>query len=66
MNDSAGNGRCVAGEALSELVGHYAHVVAVAPSAAVYDDLLSARAFAGTLLSRGAVRLRADLGNAGD
>jgi hypothetical protein len=28
--------------------------------------LLSARAFAGTLLSRGAVRLRADLGNAGD
>src|SRR5580692_8420724 len=61
MNDSAGNGRGIAGEALSELVGHYAHVVAVAPSAAVYDELLSARAFAGRLLTRGPARLRADL-----
>jgi hypothetical protein len=61
VNDSSGNGLDVAGEGLSELVGHYAHAVAVAPSAAVYDELLSARAFAGTLLSRGPARLRADL-----
>ena len=61
MNGGADGGAGVAGEALSELVGHYAHVVAVAPSAAVYDELLSARAFAGRLLTRGPARLRADL-----
>jgi hypothetical protein len=42
----------IAEDGLSELVHHYAHAVATAPSAAVYDELISARSFAGTLLSR--------------
>ena len=40
---------------------HYAHALAVAPSAAVYGELLSARSFAGTLLGRSAPRQRPDL-----
>ena len=40
---------------------HYAHTLAVAPSAAVYGELLSARLFAGTLLGRSAPRQRPDL-----
>ena len=39
-------------DGLAELVRHYAHAVTVAPSAAVYDELVSARSFAGTLLDR--------------
>ena len=46
---------------LAELVLHYAHALAVAPSAAVYGELLSARSFAGTLLGRSAPRQRPDL-----
>ena len=46
---------------LAELVLHYAHALAVAPSAAVYRELLSARSFAGTLLGRSAPRQRPDL-----
>ena len=46
---------------LAELVFHYAHALAVAPSAAVYGELLSARSFAGTLLGRSAARQRPDL-----
>ena len=42
----------IAADGLSELVHHYAHAVAMAPSAAVYDELLSARSFAGTLIGR--------------
>ena len=43
-------------DGLSELVYHYARAVAIAPSAAVYDELLSARSFAGTLLGRASPR----------
>jgi hypothetical protein len=46
---------------LAEPVFHYAHALAVAPSAAVYGELLSARSFAGTLLGRSAPRQRPDL-----
>ena len=50
-------GRTSAG-GLAELVLHYAHALAIAPSPAVYGELLSARSFAGTLLSRSAPRQR--------
>lgn len=43
----------IASDGLTELVFHYATVLSVAPSAAVYDDLLSVRSFAGALLGRG-------------
>jgi hypothetical protein len=43
----------IAEDGLAELVRHYAHVVAVAPSVAVYDEIVSARSFAGMLLNRG-------------
>jgi hypothetical protein len=43
-----------AADSLAELVTHYAQAVAVTPSASVYDELLSARSFAGTLLGRAA------------
>jgi Helix-turn-helix domain len=42
----------IAGDGLAELVSHHATVVSVAPSAAVYDELLSVRSFAGSLLGR--------------
>jgi len=42
----------IARDGLTELVSHYAMVLSVAPSAAVYDDLLSVRSFAGSLLAR--------------
>jgi len=48
-------------DGLAELVRHYAHALAVAPWAAVYGELLSARSFAGTLLGRSAPRQRPDL-----
>lgn len=51
----------VAEDGLAELVRHYAHAVAVAPSAAVYEELLSARSFAGTLRGRGGARRRPGL-----
>lgn len=46
---------------LSELVAHYALEASLAPSRAVHDDLISARAFAGTLLGRVPGRDRGDL-----
>jgi len=48
-----GDGLDIAEDVLAELVRHYAHAVAVVPSVAVYDELVSARSFAGTLLDRG-------------
>jgi len=48
-------------DGLSELVGHYAHTVAVAPSSGVYAELVSARSFAATLLSRGSRAQRLDM-----
>ncbi len=48
-------------DGLAELVAHYAHALAIAPSPAVYGELLSARSFAGTLLGRSAPRQRPDL-----
>jgi transcriptional regulator with XRE-family HTH domain len=42
----------IAEDGLAELIRHYARAVAVAPSVAVHDELLSARSFAGTLLAR--------------
>ena len=55
------DGPDIAADGLAELVLHYAHALAVTPSAAVYGELLSARSFAGTLLSRSAPRQRPDL-----
>ena len=51
--DGNGDELGIAEDGLTELVRHYAHTVAVAPSATVYDELISARSFAGTLLARG-------------
>jgi hypothetical protein len=51
----------IGADGLAELVRHYAHTPAVAPSPAVYGELLSARSFAGTLLGRSAPRQRPDL-----
>ena len=51
----------IGADGLVELVLQYAHTLAVAPSAAVYGELLSARSFAGTLLGRSAPRQRPDL-----
>jgi hypothetical protein len=42
-----------AADGLADLVGHYSHVIAVAPSTMVYDEILDARTFAGMLLERG-------------
>jgi hypothetical protein len=51
-----------ASETLSGLVEYYAHVVSVAPSPRVYDDLLGVRMFASSLLGRaGRDRRRSDL-----
>jgi transcriptional regulator with XRE-family HTH domain len=55
------DGSGIGGDGLAELVQHYAHAVAVAPSTAVYGELLSARSFAGTLLGRSALHRRAEL-----
>ena len=51
----------IGADGLAELVLHYAHALAVAPSSAVYGELLSARSFAATLLGRSAPRQRPDL-----
>ncbi len=51
----------IARDGLSELVSHYADVLAVAPSAAVYDELLRARSFAGSLLGNASRRQDSDL-----
>ena len=51
----------IGADGLAELVLHYAHALAVAPSAAAYGELLSARSFAGTLLGRSSPRQRPDL-----
>jgi hypothetical protein len=59
--DGDPDGPDIGADGLAELVRHYAHALAVAPSAAVYGDLLSARSFAGTLLGRSAPRQRSDL-----
>ena len=44
-------GPSIAADGLFELIPHYSHVISVTTSAAVYDELLSVRAFANTLLS---------------
>lgn len=59
--DGDGDGLDIAEDGLAELVRHYAHTVAVAPSVAVYDELVSARSFAGTLLDRGGRARRPEL-----
>jgi transcriptional regulator with XRE-family HTH domain len=51
----------IGADGLAELVQHYAHTLAVAPSPAVYGELLSARSFAGMMLGRSAPRQRPDL-----
>jgi transcriptional regulator with XRE-family HTH domain len=51
----------IAEDGLAELVRHYSHIVAVAPSAAVYDEIVSARLFAGMLLDRGSQARRPEL-----
>lgn len=50
----------IASDGLAELVSHYADVLAIAPSPAVYDDLLTIRSFAGSLL--GSTSRRQDSG----
>ena len=55
------DGPDIGADGLAELVQHYAHTLAVAPSPAVYGELLSARSFAGTLLGQSAPRQRPDL-----
>jgi transcriptional regulator with XRE-family HTH domain len=56
-----GDGFDIAEDGLAELIRHYAITVAVAPSVAVYDELVSARSFAGTLLDRGGRARRPEL-----
>ena len=56
-----GDGLDIAEDGLAELVRHYAHAVAIAPSVTVYDELVSARSFAGTLLDRGGPARRPEL-----
>jgi transcriptional regulator with XRE-family HTH domain len=51
----------IGADGLAELVPYYAYALAVAPSAGVYGELLSARSFAGSLLGRSAPRQRPDL-----
>jgi hypothetical protein len=51
----------IGADGLAELVRHYSHALAVAPSAAVYGELMSVRSFAGTLLGRSAPRHQPDL-----
>jgi transcriptional regulator with XRE-family HTH domain len=51
----------IAEDGLAELVRHYSHIVAIAPSAAVYDEIVSARSFAGMLLDRGSQARRPEL-----
>jgi transcriptional regulator with XRE-family HTH domain len=51
----------IGADGLAELVQHYSHALAVAPSAAVYGELMSVRSFAGTLLGRSAPRHQPDL-----
>jgi hypothetical protein len=50
--NSNGDELDIAEDGLAELVRHYAHAVAVAPTPAIYDELVRARSFAGTLLAR--------------
>lgn len=52
---------CIAADGLAELVRHYAHEVAVAPSTAVYDELVAVRSFTGMLPARSPARQRQDL-----
>ena len=58
-DDSAGPD--LGADGLAELVPQYAHSLAVAPSAAIYSELVSARSFAGRLLGQVSFRLHADL-----
>ena len=54
-------GSGVAIDGLTELIPHYAHVVSVTTSAAVYDELLSVRSFASSLLGDTGSRRHSDL-----
>jgi hypothetical protein len=58
-DDSAGPD--LGADGLAELVPQYAHSLAVAPSAAIYGELVSARSFAGRLLGQVSFRLHEDL-----
>lgn len=60
MNGNRGSE--IAEDGLGELVRHYARIVAVAPSIAVYDELVSARSLAGMLLDQGSLARRPELG----
>jgi hypothetical protein len=51
----------IASDGLAELVPYYAHALAVVPSAGVYEELLSARTFAGDVLGRALPKDRRDL-----
>ena len=55
----AGSG--IAADSLFELIPHYSHVISVTTSAAVYDELLSVRSFANTLLGDTGSRRHSDL-----
>jgi len=55
------DGLGVAADGLTGLVHHYAHALAVTPSAALYGEMASARSFAGKLLDDGQPRQRADM-----
>jgi len=59
--DGNGDALDIAEDGLAELVRHYAHALAVAPSAVVYEELVSLRSFAGTLLDRGSRVRRPEL-----
>ncbi len=61
MTGGPDDGAGIGAEGLADLVLHYAQEVTVAPSAAVYDELVSARSFAGTLLGRVPARRRPGL-----
>lgn len=57
-NENAGN----AAQAITELIDHYSHAICAAPPAAVYDELLTVRAYASRAIGRaGREPLRAEL-----
>ena len=59
---SAGTaGPDIAIDGLTDLVAHYSHAIAASTSAQAYDELLSVRSFANTLLSREGAARHSDL-----
>ncbi len=59
--DTGTTGLDVAADGLSELIPHYSHLISTTTSAAVYDELLSVRSVANSLLANTATRQRSDL-----